>query len=179
MTKRNINHKPEDGTTLWYVYFFAILLWIFFAIYYHLAYRQRITIIGFLILTIPIFVYVTGLVNGKYISEAEADELFSSNFLSISVLITVPLLTWLGNQVGEHQKFIPLILIALILILLSNLDLWVSQSWVNITRHIKSILTTASIVIIIYAIYAFYLSHCDNGYFNFLAKQPAKKNENE
>ena len=91
---------------------------------------------------------------------------FQSNYFAFGLLIVVPLLTWLSKDyVGNRQKFINILIAALILAMLGLLDVWVTKKWLSTVKHTKSVLQTMSLILIIYALYIYYL-HRPQGVFN-------------
>jgi hypothetical protein len=168
MPKKSVDHCSSDGDTLKGIYLIAIFLWIAAITYYHLTFKVKVNLLGLIILTIPILIWVTGYYNGHLIKNGDADQLFEANFLAVSLLITIPLLAWLSTRIESQEKFIPLVLFAMVLTLLSSLDFWVTPEWFGLSRHIKSILSTSAIVLIIYAIYAFYLVYVKAPHIPFL-----------
>jgi hypothetical protein len=48
-------------------------------------------------------------------------------------------------------------ILAIMLSMISLIDVWVEPKWLSIVKHIKSILQTASLALLIYALYMFYV----------------------
>ena len=93
------------------------------------------------------------------------DVLYRFNYISIALIIVLPIITWFNDDMKgagraiSRKKFMTIVVIALILTLLSLMDVWVNQKYLSILRHVKSILQTFSLTLIIYALYTYYLEH--------------------
>jgi hypothetical protein len=157
MGRRHVEHTPENGPCLKMLYIGAIILWILGWIYYYYTFKHKPKILSLLVLSIPLIIWLTGYHNGNLITEDIEHELFDANFLVVSLLITIPLLSWLSSRIESQEKFIPLVMVGISLALLSALDMWVTKKWLAFSKHVKSILSTSAITIFVYVIADFYL----------------------
>lgn len=138
------------------IYLIGIVLWTIL-IWYMKFYKTGK--LGYIILIIPLFVYLFGFINSNKITVEVEDSLFSANYLSVGLLIVVPLLSWVDSKEKENKNKVMVIesmLIAIVLSLLSLVDIWVSPKWLSTVKHIKSILQTAAVTLLVFSLYMFY-----------------------
>lgn len=140
------------------LYLVASVLWL------ALCYLLRLfhtNFIGLLILLIPLAVFAFGFISSSSLSIEVEDDMFKSNYLSVGLLVMFPLLIWCTNDykgdIGKRAQFITIIIVALVLTMLSLIDIWVSKKWITLVKHVKSILQTSSLTLIIFALYHYYL----------------------
>ena len=119
------------------------------------------TLASFLIVMLPIFVYAIGLWNAGSITSEVEESLFTANYLSIGMLLVLPLLTWINKHYcGDKNHLLKITVVAFVLSMLSIVDVWVPKKWLPFVKHLKSVLQTASLALLIYAVYEFFVSQC-------------------
>jgi hypothetical protein len=87
------------------------------------------------------------------VNESE-DDVIASNYISLGILLVIPLLSWIkqDEKIGDLQKFIKIALVSIILSLVSLIDFWVPKKSVVFMKSLRSIFSTISIILIVYAI---------------------------
>lgn len=149
-------YDPDKAMAIRCLYILGILMWIGIIALFGLATRDPIT---WVILAIPILVYVSGYIGASYVTAAVEVEVFRANYLSIGLLIALPLLTWINKEfTGDRRQFSSILIAALILTMFSMMDLWVKYNWLSVMKHGKSILQTASLTLLVYALYSYYVA---------------------
>lgn len=147
-------YSPEVRTGLYYVYGIAIIVWIFIVIYFRLY-----TVGGSIILWIPIIAFLVGLYNINDLTVEVEDEMFKTSYLSVGLLLALPLLTWMNKDYeGDKAQFTCVIVIAMCLTLLTFIDVWVPRGMLSVYKHARSCLQTMTISLLIYALVTYYLS---------------------
>lgn len=112
------------------------------------------------LLFVPYIVFIAGVFNSDKVTEETEGDFFSYNYLSVGLLIFLPLLTWLNsNNKNNDTIFITLVILALIFTMLSMIDIFISPEYLTVAKHIKSIFQTLSMILLIYAIYMYYISN--------------------
>ena len=136
------------------IYLIAAILWLLLVFYLNL---YQVCGYGVLILIIPLVVFGIAYTNSNRLTIETEEDMFKANFLSLGLLIMIPLLSWLSKEYqGERDKFVCVIIIALIMTMLSLIDVWVRKRWISAVKHIKSIFQTLALTLVIYALYIFY-----------------------
>ena len=143
------------------VYYIRILYLIFIILWLGMAYLlySGEDLVEIVILCIPFIVFAIGFINCGVITKDVEDTLFDVNYISIAVLVMVPLLTWLSkdyNTEGRY-RFVTIIIIAMMLALISLIDIWVPRKWLSLVKHFKSICETLAVIMIIFALYTYYI----------------------
>lgn len=137
------------------LYILAIIIWIIIVVMLSLHHHNDY--ICWIILSIPIVLSIFGAVNAYKIT-ADVEDSFTVTSLSLGLLIVVPLMTFINRDYkGDRQRFISILVLAIILSMISMIDIYVSVSWLPLIKHFRSILQTYSIVLIVYALYSYYL----------------------
>ena len=117
---------------------------------------------SWVIVSLPFFYILFGLYRSwgvKYPTQAPTnDTSLEVNGITIGLVIIVPLITTISNSGSKKKKkFISILVTAIILNLFSSSSLWVDPAYVLAIVHSRSILTTLSIFLVIYALYVYYL----------------------
>lgn len=142
--------------TLRWTYVFGIIIWIM--IVYFLALTRNPDIIVWIILIVPIVLFVVGIYNADKITIDVEDNVFGTNSLALGLLIVIPLLSWVNNDFkGDKKRFVSILVVAVIFSMFSMIDIWTTSRWISIVRHSKSILQTYSLILLIFALYSFYI----------------------
>ena len=155
----NIDDKsPHDDdiiAQIRIVYILGIIAWLFIIVILRLYDGDTL---GTVILLIPLIVFILGYYNADVVTPEVEKEMFTTNYLSVGLIVILPLLIWITDNHSKNKgKFIALVVLAIILTLLSMIDIWVSKRELSVYNHARSILQTLSIIVIIYALYIFYL----------------------
>lgn len=127
---------------------------------------------GIIILLIPLVVYG---INYKNIIHHTIDiesEMFQGNFLSFGYLLVIVFINW--KQTKHKRKIFGIILIGLVMIMLSMVDIWVDKENFILVKHFRTILQTASLFLLAFALYIFYLEIIGN---NKVTKDVPEKDE--
>jgi len=155
---KNLRHKyygENKIDIIFIIYIIAIILWAFLVIY-------LMSDCGFFILLIPFLVFFVAIISLSRLSLAVEDEMFEVNFLSTGMLITLPLLSCIiATYKGDKTAIIKVTLMAVTFTILSMIDVWVPEKYLSEMKHIRSILQTISLVLILYSLYMYY-SHMGN-----------------
>lgn len=156
--ERGIRYDQGVSNSIFYGYIIGIILWIILVIVFCIS-SVKVGILGYIILFIPIVIFAVGAFNSNKITYDVEDSVFNANYLSLGLLITIPLLAWVSkNYPGDRSWLISLAILAIVLSLFSMIDVWVTRRWMSVVKHCKSILQTMSLILIIYALYVYYLS---------------------
>ena len=155
LSEAKLKRHPED--IIKYIrlcYITGALLWILI-LHFLKLYRADFYIV--LILAIPFLCFAIAFVNAPYITGELEDELFKSNYLSIGLIIVIPMLTWINNDYsGDKRNYTRILILAIITTLLSMVDIWVTNRIFPVLKHCQSILQTFSLVLLIYGLYSYY-----------------------
>ena len=138
------------------IYIVAIVVWIMIIFCMGL---YNSDVIGLLIICIPVVLFIIAFKNANVITKDVEDSIFKTNYPSIGILITIPLLAWLSRSYdGDKSWFSCILIVSIMLVIASLFDVWVSGEWLRVVQHGTSILQTIALTLIIYAVYTFYLA---------------------
>lgn len=139
-----------------WVYFFAIIGWLFLIFWYQLF--PPLDFIEAGILVLPLMVFLISYSSIPHITEQVEGYMFKANLLTLGLLIALPLLNWAySNFNGNRVLFIKLAATAIIFSMLTLIDVWVPHRFLPLEKHIKSILQTSAITLLIFALYRFFI----------------------
>lgn len=146
--------------TIQLTYIIASILWILLIAVTGL---YQTTLLGYLILTIPLCVFGFGFINAQHLTVEVEENVFTANSLSIGLLILLPLLTEVDKSFNKNKKiFTRAMIIAVVLAMFSLIDVWVQPKMLSVTKHIKSILQTLALTLLVYALYMYYAGRLDH-----------------
>ena len=157
--KNNNRLSADKIITIQITYIFGSLFWTFVVILFKL-YAQDV--ICTILMFVPYLIFYQGFTNCKYITVEDENNYFVYNYLSVGLLIFLPLLTWLNSKDKKKDisgTFMALVIAALILTMLVMVDLWVKPENLSVVKHVKSILNTIAMLLLIYAIYLYYITN--------------------
>jgi hypothetical protein len=149
------NCKYEKHTIFWIriVYIIFIVIWIVLIIYTKF-YRLKAAFI----LAIPFIIFFISLMNAGELSVEVEEYMFAANFLTIGLLLALPLLNWTSKGYNGCKKtFTLIIVLALTLSILSMFDVWVPKKWLSVYKHYRSCLETMSLTLVIFGLVEYFL----------------------
>lgn len=137
------------------VYVMAFIFWGFLGWAFNLL--TSAGPIGLLIFLGPWVTFTITIISLPYINLSVEEHLFKTNFLSLGLLVAIPLLGVMSaNYGGNADHYLAILLAAIVCSLLSLVDLWVGYRYLSVTKHIKSILQQYSIFLLIFAVYLYF-----------------------
>lgn len=154
-----IAYTEENLKIIRRTYVIGIILWILIIIILDLYPKNLFEL---LILSIPFVIFLIDFTYAEDLIIESGDDNWSSNFLSLGILFIIPFLSWIkqDKNVEDMRKFIHIALVSIILTLFSLIDLWIPRKSAIFIRSLRSIFSTLSIVLILYAI-VLYMSEID------------------
>lgn len=139
------------------LYIIGLVIWILIVCCFRL---YKTDVIGWIILAIPPVVFLTGYINSDKLTIEVEKENFQANYFAIGLLLVLPLLTWVNKEYkGDKSKFTKILVLAIIIVMLSLLDVWVEKRYLSVTKHAKSALQTIAVALLIYAFYSYYIDN--------------------
>ncbi len=149
--KKNNTYCYQDVCQIQVTYIIAAIIWsvmIFVLGFY------KTTILGYIILAIPLIVFGINYANLSSVTKELESEMLKGNFLSFAFLVAIIIINW--TKIEDKGKYFRIMFIALILLMLSLIDIWVSPDKMSLMRHIRTIFHTTSITLIVFALYLYY-----------------------
>lgn len=158
---RPATYSKEQIFNIRVAYAVATIVWIVILLIFDIlpgALRSK-DWMGCLILSLPIFFFASNFANVHKVTKDVEDDMFKSDYLSVGLIIILPLVTWLSKNstVEQKSRFLKIVMLGIILSLVSKFDLWVSVRDNAIVKHIKSAMMTAALTLVVYGLYVFYL----------------------
>jgi hypothetical protein len=133
-------------------YIFISLFWILLISYFKL-WDEKLSFILFL----PLAAFFLTFLYIEHISVYVEESMMQSNYLSLGLILALPMLSWMLKEYNGNKKhFITVIILALVLSLLTFVDVWVPENRITVYRHFRSSLQVMSVSLFIYALCAFY-----------------------
>lgn len=150
-------HKYEEDIIkdIQWIYILAGIVWL---ILVYVLGLLKPDIIVLLILLIPIIVYAINFVSiSEHLCLIE-NQMFKGNFLYFAFITAIILINWNKdiNSTEKHDLF-KIVIIALILLMLSMVDVWLDPKQFAIVKHVRTTLHTASLTLLALALYMFYI----------------------
>lgn len=128
------------------------VFWILLVSYFRL-WKEKYSFI----LLVPLIVFFITFLYLEDVSPIVEENMSKTNFLSVGIILTLPLLSWMVKEhTGDKQHFITLAIMALVLSLFTFVDIWVPENRLSIYRHFRSTLQVMSVCLFIYALVVYY-----------------------
>lgn len=146
-------YSEETIETARNLYLVAILVWIIILIICRFNY---IGIIGLIILLIPIPVFLINYFNITKCTKTQEGIVLKSNILTFTLLIVTVLINYKIIQNNHRPEFLRVLTLAILLLMLSLVDLWLPPSKYFIALNIKTMLQTAALALLAFVLYLYY-----------------------
>lgn len=160
-TKVNLRYSDNKVFIMRIIYVVSIIAWLL--IIFLLKLYVGNDWIAWAILTIPLLIYIISAFNVATDTIETENEVFQANIFALGLLIIIPLFSWMSRDFkGNKRKFIGILILALVLSMLSIIDIWTKPEWLSVIKHGKSVLQTMALVLIVYALYTYYLERPDD-----------------
>lgn len=144
----------------WQVAMIAIYTLILFVWIAILLWLQEKDIIAMLLLGLPIL-YLTFAILGTIYTPNIGLSIGNAACISISILISVPLLTWINRDIPVHlkRKYLRLSITAVIFALIAQFPLVVPSEYV--VGHLRGLFECFALTLLCYAVYLVFLEQPD------------------
>lgn len=154
---------PRQRNWIYALYFLGILFWLFLIWYLNIKIRN---IWDILIIMIPFVVFLLGMFFADSpLSPYHEGMMIRNNYVNSAVIVIFPILIWASTKMEEgcegYDTFMLMVICSTIFGLLAFVDLWVGDENYCIAKHLRTILHTFSLVLIIIALKQFYLDKID------------------
>lgn len=157
LTKKYSERKYQ---TIQWMYLIFIIFW---GLLVWLLNLKPNGFLGWIILLIPVVFYSLGYFNAPSLTVEVEEKTYSVTFISLALLVVIPLVAWVNtNFHGNKWYLCRILVVAVILALISLIDIWVRPKWVSFVRHFKSALQTASLTLLVFALYTYYMGQGSN-----------------
>ena len=148
-------YESSQHTTLQILYILAILCWLLLTSAYGLFLPKDH--IEMMILLLPVLSFVITFSGVHLITPSIESTMLRANLLTLGLLVALPLLNWSKEATYENKVlFMKIAATAIIFSMITLMDWWVPCKWTYLVKHIKSILQTFAIVLLIFGLYRFF-----------------------
>ena len=165
-------YKEQQIKRLKILYLLSSCVWIYIIYKFDLM-KHVSSSIDSLILLVPIVVFLVSILFMEDVTERVEKYMMKANFLTIGLIIALPLLNWIRDNSASKVLMTKLIATGIILSMLGIVDIWIPDDWLCFVKHVKSIFHTIAIILLIYGLYRFYVESCAN-FKNIANKLPVK-----
>lgn len=155
--KKHKHYGKQKTHLIQILYILASLLWLMLiSLVGYLSFETNF--FGYVILSLPLFIFASAFYYTNQLCVDLEEQMFVNDYFTIAMLIGLPILVWMSDDYGgDKRQFIQSVMIAIVLTLLSSLDLWLSRKWITIWKHTKSILQVIAIILLVMALYIYYI----------------------
>jgi hypothetical protein len=167
----NSTYTPQQVTEVRIIYLVGIVAWILLSWYF--GFFPTTDTMEWLIFLLPIVLFLVAWASIPYVSGHVESFMYRSNILTLGLLIALPLLSWVEVRHPERKQFVPIMGTAIILSMLTLVDIWVPHDQLPWIKHIKSIMQTVAIVLLVYGLYRYFVDP------NFEAREANLSNERQ
>jgi len=170
---QNDNDGPTLGecnkTAIVIAYIVALVLWTAIIFYFRIGFHNPIAIA---IIIIPYIIFLSA------IYFIPTDDVFcdlrENSFFAIGLVAVLPLITWYSQYYNEDkQRFITISITAVFVSMLALFEFCLPRKYICLLEHVRSILQTIGIVLLIYVIAEFLASIASGQVTNVPGSAPA------
>lgn len=150
-------YPPDQVRNIRIAYLIGIIFWML------LIYVLGITIcdtISLIIFLIPFVAFGITCWNLSGVTVGTEKRLCTINCLTIGLFLVLSLVTWSHDKHGEDTRNFRIAVIAIILGIITLIDVWVPPDWVLFVMHVRSILNVLSMCLIIFCLYILFGKKC-------------------
>lgn len=144
-----VENKKSDNIKI--VFFIFTIIWIFIV-----AINKFYLSLAFPILLIPIASFGLGIINSDTIDDQVEVDIFSTTFITMGLVISLPLLTFF-NKDKMDKDLNHIIFLAMIATLFSYIHIWFSKDDRYICKVIRSCFETIAVTLYIFALTIFFI----------------------
>lgn len=138
----------QDPILVRIMYVFAIIFWTLIILYWRIDFSS---LVSSLIIIIPYVLFAISFSSAGLCDQEVEGFLMRGNILTLGLVIAVPLLSWYASYyTGDKKKFISIASFAIVLSMMSLLDVWVSPKYLCAIMHLRSILQTIGVILLVY-----------------------------
>lgn len=153
----NKKYHRAKRTIIHVIYVVFFILWICIALWLGLYVSG---IVGAFIALVPLVLFTISTVSIPYLTMGVEEQLFKANFLSLGLVVVIPLFGLMSkNYKGDQRQFLYVLLMAIVFAIVSLMDIWLSPNYMSVVKHIKSSLQIFAIVLLVFGIWL-YGSRC-------------------
>lgn len=131
----------------------SIFIWIIIILYLGLQKEY-----GFVILLIPIFLFLVGIYNSNVVTKEQSVIIFNVTNLSVALFVAIPVFSLIHQHypiIGK--KILRIVFLAIFLLVSSMISIWVSKDTNYLVNQIRSNLQTMGISLIMYCIINYFV----------------------
>lgn len=139
-------YDPDTVKNIRRLYIAVIVIWI--AIVWLL---DIWTTKGGLILILPVLIFLWNWYSAPSLSPSTEDHMFSANYLSIGIILALPLLNWLGKEYNsDKMKFTSVVVVSIIVSFIPHVDVWFPEKNLSVYKHFQSAFQVMSLILFMY-----------------------------
>jgi hypothetical protein len=142
---------------------YTVMLIVWLSIIFFCGLWKYPFIVPLFALLIPIVVFMYSIYSADCFTEnSDAGIVMNSQYLIITIVIMIPLLTWFlqSDHPGSSREvriFITVILVAMITILITMIDIWLPEKYIVLYKHFRSCCKVIAVSLIIFLLPAIFL----------------------
>ena len=145
----------KTSVVVW-IYVVGIIVWLLiFLLLRFYRYGWGVIIFGL----IPIVVFAIAICNAGEVEEQTDAKVFRLD--TLAVLGVFVFLAWHQHESEDNIFWIGL-LMGILFILAASYDVWTKDKWIPIVRHVRSVLTTIGLSLILLSIYIYMIEQMDD-----------------
>lgn len=154
----DVCHRTPPGvsTIIAVFYLCAVIIW--FLLVWALGIQLE-DMLDFAIFFLPLLVFAIaiGSLGHESLTREQEGYIIRTNYSSALTLLLSPILIWATTRVEDNGNFLVIVIVATGLVLITFYDFWVSSDWFSTIKHIRTIVQTFSITLMIFALKIFCL----------------------
>jgi hypothetical protein len=149
-------YSNDEQNTLRLIYLTAIVLWIVVAFFLF----KLLHVGTLLLMCIPILLFGLTIKNLDQLDEDCQGYLGHTDHMNFWLFAAFPILSWVNDRYnGDSGKFYTIITTGIVISIISLFDFWIPKKYEKYMKHIRSILNTCSLTLLLVSICMMFLEH--------------------
>jgi len=145
-------YNEEQIECIRFLYITFIITWIILIFTLEL-YNKGSLVLIFCMIPIAVFIYTY--LNIEEIDRQIETQVFQINYLTITLLVTLPLFFNLSALSNNIQP-LKIVIVGIVFILLAIVDVWIPRTLIPVIQHLKSSLETIGLFLLVIAVLIYY-----------------------
>jgi hypothetical protein len=136
-----------------YIYVACFLIWTY-VIYIFKLFRYK----AWPVLMIPYIAFIISLLSISKITEDQDTNMTKASYLSMGVVLMIPVINWITNEIPQYSSLITgIFIMSLCFSLVTFIDIWLPRDYMSLYYHFRSTFQVMSVTLLIYSLTIFFM----------------------
>jgi hypothetical protein len=107
---------------------------------------------------IPYIAFIISLLSISKITEDQDTNMTKASYLSMGVVLMIPVINWITNEIPQYSSLITgIFIMSLCFSLVTFIDIWLPRDYMSLYYHFRSTFQVMSVTLLIYSLTIFFM----------------------